>query len=193
MYNTPQSLIVVYKDELVLNQLKKFVETKDDGENGTVVGTADGSVEIVSWNEKMWIQQKKAGTISDKILLIGDVKGADKLAPVIDVKYDNYGIRYGWAGKQALLQVDGKALSNKEAYDAFLAEFKALTLPEKKDDTMTEKAGKKGGITLLFGAIGLGTSFVYDFFADQGKVKQQQLLFGVAHLYLDDLAAFMDA
>ena len=37
MFNEPQKLIVVYKDELVLNQLKKLIDTNDDAENGTVV------------------------------------------------------------------------------------------------------------------------------------------------------------
>lgn len=30
MFYEPQALIVVYKDELLANQLKKLVETKDD-------------------------------------------------------------------------------------------------------------------------------------------------------------------
>lgn len=30
-YMEPKTLIVVYKDELLVNQLKKLIETKDDG------------------------------------------------------------------------------------------------------------------------------------------------------------------
>ena len=77
MFNETKSLIVVYKDELLLNQLRKLVETNDDTEDG-VVGVKDGSVKIVSWNEKMWLGQKKNGTINTKVLFIGDIKETDK-------------------------------------------------------------------------------------------------------------------
>ena len=83
MFDESKTLIVVYKekDELILNLLRKLVETKEDNaENGDVVGTKDGSVKIVSWTEKVWLEQKKAGTIEDKVLLIGDIKGVDSLS-----------------------------------------------------------------------------------------------------------------
>ena len=58
-----ETLIVVYKDEMLANQLKKMVETKDDTEDGKVVGTTDNSINIVSWTEKVWLANKKAGNI----------------------------------------------------------------------------------------------------------------------------------
>lgn len=124
-------------------------------------------------------------------MLIGNIKGTDKLEPVIDVKYEKWGVKYGWAGKQALLKVDGNALLKREKYNAFLEEFKEAMLPKKKADKLPVKIAKKGGITRLFGLVGLGASFVIDFFLDQSKVKQQQLLFGVTELYKNDLEIFM--
>ena len=192
MYDEPQTLIVVYKDELALNLLKKFVETNDDDtKNGKIVGTEDGSITIVSWDEKMWLEQKKAGNIDSKVLFIGNIKGTDKLAPIIDVKYDRWGVKYGWAGKQAILQVEGTALIKRENYNAFLEEFTKEMLPKKDEEKLPVKIAKKGGITFLFGLIGLGASFIVDFFIDQNKVKQQQLLFGVVKLYKNDLERFM--
>lgn len=58
-YREPTTLIVVYKDELLVNQLRKLIETKDDSNENTVVGTKDGSVQIVAWTEKIWLEQKK--------------------------------------------------------------------------------------------------------------------------------------
>ena len=118
MFETKKTLIVVYKDELLMNQLKKMVETHDDMDND-VIGTRDDSINIVSWTEKVWLGNKKAGNISGKILFLGDVKGTDKLIPVIDVKFDDSGVKYGWAGNQAVLYVEPKALTNREGYDAF--------------------------------------------------------------------------
>ncbi|MBQ8984115.1 MAG: hypothetical protein IJ079_11080 [Lachnospiraceae bacterium] len=71
-----------------MNQLKKMVETHDDSENG-VVGTKDDSINIVSWTEKVWLGNKKAGNIQGKILFLGEIKGTDKLIPVIDVNLMN--------------------------------------------------------------------------------------------------------
>ena len=129
MYSEPQTLIVVYKDELLLNQLKKLIETKDDVEKESVVGTRDGTINIVSWSEKVWLDNKKAGVINTKVLFLGDIKDTDKLLPVIDVKFDEYGVKYGWAGKQALIFVDPSALQNESDYDAFLDKFRGLPVP----------------------------------------------------------------
>ena len=58
-----ETLIVVYKDEMLMNQLKKMVETKDDGGDEQIVGTRDASINIVAWAEKVWLGNKKAGNI----------------------------------------------------------------------------------------------------------------------------------
>ena len=128
MFETKKTLIVVYKDELLMNQLKKMVETHDDGENG-VVGTRDDSINIVSWTEKVWLGNKKAGNIQGKILFLGEIKGTDKLIPVIDVKFDECGVRFGWAGNQAVVYADPKVLTTREDYDAFLEKLSTLPVP----------------------------------------------------------------
>lgn len=128
MFNETKSLIVVYKDEMLLNELRKLVETKDDTAEG-VVGVKDGSVKIVSWNEKMWLGQKKNGTINNKVLFIGDIKKTDQLIPILDVKFDKYGVMYGWAGNQAVLTCDPKKLGSDE-YQEFLKDIENLDIPE---------------------------------------------------------------
>lgn len=128
MFETKKTLIVVYKDELLMNQLKKMVETHDDTENG-VVGTRDDSINIVSWTETVWRGNKKAGNIQGKILFLGEIKGTDKLIPVIDVKFDECGVRFGWAGNQAVVYADTRALTTREDYDAFLEKLSALPVP----------------------------------------------------------------
>lgn len=82
MFGMPKTLIVVYKDEMLMNQLKKLVETNDDSESGDIVGTTDDSINIVSWTETVWLGNKKAGNIKDKVLFLGEIKGTDKLIPV---------------------------------------------------------------------------------------------------------------
>ena len=129
MFGMTKTLIVVYKDEMLMNQLKKLVETNDDSETGEVVGTTDDSINIVSWTEKVWLGNK-AGNIKDKVLFLGDIKGSDKLIPVIDVVFDDCGVKFGWAGNQAILYSDIKALSDREAYISFLGKLAELPIPE---------------------------------------------------------------
>lgn len=129
MFETKKTLIVVYKDELLMNQLKKMVETHDDNDEG-IVGTRDDSINIISWTEKVWNGNKKAGNIQGKILFLGDIKSTDKLIPVLDVKFDDCGVKYGWAGNQAVLFADPKILSDRQAYDEFLGKLSELPVPD---------------------------------------------------------------
>ncbi|WP_235342239.1 hypothetical protein [Bifidobacterium boum] len=144
MFETKKTLIVVYKDELLMNQLKKMIETHDDAEDG-IVGTADDSINVVSWTEKVWLGNKKAGNIQGKILFLGDIKGTDKLIPVIDVKFDDCGVKYGWAGNQAVLYVKPEALTSREGYDEFLKKLSDLPVPsflKPMKEEIVESAGE---------------------------------------------------
>ena len=132
MFEEPRNLIVVYKekDEIPLNQLKKMVDTKDDdAEIGKIIGTEDGTVKIVAWSEKTWLDNKKAGNtgdLDDHILFLGDIKGVDKLIPTLDIKFDEYGVSYGVSGKQAAIMIDPKPLLKKETYDKFVESLKQV-------------------------------------------------------------------
>lgn len=143
MFETKKTLIAVYKDELLVNQLKKLIETDDDTD-GRTVGTKDDSISVVSWTEKVWLANKDAGNIQGKILFLGDIKGTDELIPVIDTKFDDCGVKFGWAGNQAILYVEPEALTNREEYDEFLAKLSDLPVPSflkaEKDDSVSTGA-----------------------------------------------------
>lgn len=202
-YTEPQTLVVVCKDEMLVNQLRKLVETKDDAGEDSVIGTRDGSVKIVAWTEKIWLDQKKAGNIDAKVLLIGDIKGVDKLIPVLDIKFDDCGVRYGWAGNQAVITIDPKVLKKEANYNDFLEKLNALPVPEiikKKFSIKKETAAKAGiasGISSLIGMVGgfsaISTGIAVSMFANKAAVKQQMLFYGVLHLYNNHLEEYMQA
>ena len=200
-YTEPQTLVVVCKDEMLVNQLRKLVETKDDTGENSVVGTRDGSVKIVAWTEKIWLDQKKAGNLGAKVLLIGDIKGVDKLIPVLDIKFDDCGVKYGWAGNQAVIAIDPKALKKEEDYNAFLEKLNALPVPEivKKKQTAEHKGvvakdGIAGGIGALLGFVaGIVTGLAISIFSNKAAVKQQMLFYGVLNLYNNHLEEYMQA
>lgn len=130
MFEIAKTLIVVYNDEMLMNQLKKMVETNDDTDSEIVVGTKDHSINIVAWTEKVWLANKKAGNIKDKVLFLGDIKGTSDLIPVVDVKFDDCGVKYGWAGNQAVLFIDPKVISLKENYMKFMNKLTELPIPD---------------------------------------------------------------
>lgn len=129
MFDTQRSLIVVYKNEMILNQLKKLVESNDDTEQ-EIVGTKDKSINIIAWTEEVWLDNKRPGNIQEKVLFIDDIKDTDKLIPVLDIKFDKYGVTYGWAGNQAVLFVDSKKLTNRSTYLNFVHDLSSLPMPE---------------------------------------------------------------
>lgn len=202
-YREPKTLIVVYKDELLVNQLKKLIETKDDGNEKSVVGTTDGSVQIVAWTEKVWLEQKKTGNITAKVLFIGDIKGTDKLVPVIDVKFDQYGVKYGWAGNQAVLIANPKEMKTREDYASFIADLGLLPAPisvkaaikatENHKITVKKEDGKLN-VKGMFSAISANVAdTAKDTFSNRKSLVQQLLIYGVFNLYNKDLEAFIQA
>lgn len=138
MHYGPQTLIVVYKDEMLANQIKKLIETNDDTD-GSVTGTRDHSINVVTWTEKVWLQNKKAGNITSKVLFIGSIKGVDALIPVIDLKYEGHGVRYGWAGNQAVIYVNPNEIKSIESYYDFHNALMALPAPQMIKDAVKPK------------------------------------------------------
>ncbi|MCH1949089.1 hypothetical protein MCJ35_07735 [Enterocloster sp. OA13] len=193
------NLIVVYKDkdELALNLLRKLIEGKDDIEGEGIVGTEDDSIALIAWNEKIWLDNKKAGNICSKILFIGNVKGVENLIPIIDIKYNKYGIVYGWSGSQAVITVDSKSLKKKEEYDIFINDLRnktniSIAASDKKVSKNKKTILKLGGtLTLPFIWPVLAGRHIKGVFDDKALVRKQQFLLGISELYLNHLDAFM--
>ena len=192
MFGEPTTLIVVYKDELLINLFKKLVETNDDIDEENVVGIKDGSVRIVSWTEKVWLDQKKAGNINNKVLFLGKVKGWDKLLPIIDLKFDQYGIKYGWAGNQALLWADTKEIEEAKAYNSFLSDLSHYNVPESlksEEVEVTEK--KKQNFFERTGNL-LKKNVIDPLSPEQKKRVRQLYFYGIHRFYENHLEEFVD-
>lgn len=74
---------------------------------------------------------------------MGDIKGVDKLIPVIDVKFDKHGVRYGWAGNQAVIYVHPNEIKSIESYRAFHEELETLPAPQVVKDAIKPKEAVK--------------------------------------------------
>lgn len=223
MYYEPKTLIVVYKDEMLANQMKKLIETKDDTDGG-LTGTRDSSINVVTWTEKIWLANKKAGNITSKVLFLGGIKGVDSLIPVVDVKFEKHGVRYGWAGNQAVIYADPGEIKTIDSYYAFYNELKSMPVPQAIKDASKPKTApvkeqpqkeaqqeteeKKGFFakgkdllkkvedTIVDGMVDMAEKasiFTEENFRNKKAVERQMLFYGVINMYNEGLETFMNA
>lgn len=196
-----KQLIVVYKDEMVMNYFRKLIQSNQEN-----------TIELVAWDEKVWSSNKKDGEVDNaNILFIGDIKDTYKLAPVVDYKFDYRGVKYGWAGKRAIILADSSKLENKSDYNAFLDEFERIChvgkFEKSSEEEMAENLGLFGGnIALgaaagfLLGGIGIpiaalvGAGFyaISDYYKDKEKVLKQQYLYGISIFFYNSLDEFIN-
>ena len=223
MYYEPKTLIVVYKDEMLANQMKKLIETKDDTDGG-LTGTRDSSINVVTWTEKIWLANKKAGNITSKVLFLGGIKGVDSLIPVVDVKFEKHGVRYGWAGNQAVIYADPGEIKTIDSYYAFYNELKSMPVPQAikdaskpktaptkeqpQEEVKQESEEKKGFFakgkdllkkvedTIVDGMVDIAEKasiFTEENFRNKKAVERQMLFYGVINMYNEGLETFMNA
>ena len=223
MFYEPKTLIVVYKDEMLANQIKKLIETKDDTDGG-LTGTRDSSINVVTWTEKIWLANKKAGNITSKVLFLVGIKGVDSLIPVVDLKFEQHGVRYGWAGNQAVIYADPGEIKTIDSYYAFYTELKSMPVPQAikdaskpktapikeqpQEEVQQESEEKKGFFakgkdllkkvedTIVDGMVDMAEKasiFTEENFRNKKAVKRQMLFYGVTNMYNEGLEIFMNA
>ncbi len=148
MFDAKKKLIVVYekKDEIALNYLKQLVLSNDDNaETGEIIGTKDGSIEVIAWTEKVYLDNTKNRNVSNKIIFMDDIKGIEKIVPIMKVKYNKYGVKYGISGNNAVISIDEKELKSDNEYEAFQKLFKdeLMKVDMKVSDEKLEENQKK--------------------------------------------------
>ncbi len=89
----------------------------DDDTDGEIVGTKDGEVAAQVWLEKEYLANAAHVSSDQHILFIGCDKLIKEKSSHMKVMFSQFGMKYGWLGKQAVLCVE-KVVSTSE-YDAF--------------------------------------------------------------------------
>ena len=184
-----RNLAIVTKDELLYQQIKKLAETDDDESEEVVVGTKDGTVRIVRWEEQKWLYRSKTETVDTKVIVICDCKGTENGVKVMDVRFDRYGVRYGWIGNVAYIHADLRKIRGKGVYDAFLEELNAMHAPEVIKEDKKLRLNWKTGLKTAF-ATPLMAKDLYD---DTYAVKRQMYFFGLMQFYYNDLETFLES
>lgn len=206
MFNEKKKLMVVYekKDEMPFNYLKKLIETDDDDkENNIIVGSEDGSISVIGWTEKVYRDNKEKGNISNKIIFLDDVKGVKKITPIMDKKFDKFGISYGFAGNQAVISIDESAVKDKKVYkemiDFFEEYYKEKNFRDINSDVNPKSTSNPGdakkkkivaiAVTACY-PLG-GIPYVVDAVKTNRKLRDEMFLFAITKFYLDELDAFV--
>lgn len=114
-----KSLIIVCgdSDRKYATYIQQLISAFDD-EGDEIVGTRDGSVDAVVWDEKHYLDNMKKLNSSNHILFIGDTNAAKEARCNMDVRFDELGMSYGWLGTQAFMRVADNSL-NKDNYEHF--------------------------------------------------------------------------
>ena len=114
-----KKLIIVTdeKNKPYANYLMALISAKDDKE-GEIVGIADGSVEAVVWSEKNFADNEPTLSSSAHILFMGDTKLSKNQRGGLSIKFDDFGLIYGWLGKRAVMYVD-HVITNVVEYNRF--------------------------------------------------------------------------
>ncbi len=223
IFKDKKKLMLVYdpKDELALNYFKKLIETDDDIENHKIIGSEDDTVSVIGWTEKVYLDNKKKGNITNKIIFLDDaVKGVDKVAPIMDVKFNKYGITYGFAGNQAVISIDESQIKNESTYaemEEYFTNYYKLKLFEGKDiDSIKNEeldldelfveawgakpkylnygdAKKRKIIAIIVTASYpiIGIPFIVGAVKQNRKLRDAMFIFAINMFYLEELDAFM--
>ncbi|MFM9318763.1 hypothetical protein [Streptococcus sp. ST16] len=214
-------LIIVCDEKTVgyANYLRQLVSTNDDEEE--VVGTKDGAIEVVVWLEKDYLANRATITSNQHILFIGENQASKNEISSMNVKFDKYGMKYGWLGKRGMMLVS-EVISQPETYNEFielcrnyktefeLIEFKK-SLPEQAIDAAVGAMGdipnviSNVGNTLFSFLVGSAPAIAADAVNavaeatkwitttdDQRKITDQQFRALTLILYMDGLSEFLE-
>lgn len=180
-------------------QLQTLVDEKDD-KDGKIVGTKDGTVDIVPLRESDWLKDKDK--LDGKVLFIGDIKNIKEEKEDVKYVFEKHGVKYGWSGsKYAFIDINENAVSKQPAYYEFLSEFSYLPVckEELKDGWedglhQGKLPDRKGGLhpiqtfVVPFGFI----KTIKDNHDDKEIVRKQLYTYGIISFYYNDLQKFLD-
>ena len=187
--------------------LAQLISLEDDTEDETV-GTKDGEVAAQVWLEKDYKANAAQLSSNQHILFIGQDKLMKEKSSHMNMEFAEFGMKYGWLGKQAVLSVEKVVEADK--YENFIsyAQNYQQNVEQliKNKDKKALKAGaaagaagvaKAGALAVIspvalvpIAGIGAGVMAVKKFTLNS-KIKEQQYSCAVMKFYLDDLSKFL--
>lgn len=159
---------------------------------------SENNLRIVMMNEDQWRLHKNAIMPKSHVLFIGLPEQGAWLPETMTLKFNKYGIHYGWTGCHAFLTVQENILKDHSAYDHFLEELKELCTLEdviqspKRLDALQLVGMLCVALLVPFGSVLVGGKLIRDWYANDNLVRKQQYVYGIFHLYRHHLKEFME-
>lgn len=185
--------------------LAQLISLEDDTEENTV-GTKDGEVAAQVWLEERYKANSALISSSQYILFIGQDKLIKEKSSHMNMEFSEYGMKYGWLGKQAVLSVEKVVEADKyESFIAYAQNYQQnVEQLIKSKDKQSLKAGATAGAVGVAGALAIifpatlapiagisaGVMAVKKYTLNS-KIKEQQYSCAVMKFYLDDLSKFL--
>lgn len=195
-----KTLYVVCEDNMsiVSNYISKLIYSNDDiktEEENKTVGVEDKSTNLICCDYDSWNNQNEQ--IVNKVLFINEKEADKELAPIIDVKYDSYGIKYGWAGRQAYIKADPTILIDSvNEYEKFYNEYSKIVKISGvfKDKLLTSDDINKTNSKVLdkIKAFSQNVEEKIEKVKQKKNIHIQQTLFAVQKFYIDYLNEFLN-
>ena len=115
-----KKLIIVCEEKLRQygDFLSQLVSLQDDKDN-KIIGVKDGAVAAQVWTEKEYNANAPQISSEQYILFIGNSKMMKEKRAFMQGQFSQYGMCYGWLGKQAAVFVDH--VVSIEEYEGFVA------------------------------------------------------------------------
>ena len=98
--------------------LSQLISMEDDADNNTI-GVKDGTVAAQVWGEKEYKANSATISSNQHILFIGNSKLIKDKRSHMKSMYSDFGINYGWLGKQGAIAVEKTVSLDK--YEDFIA------------------------------------------------------------------------
>ena len=198
-----KKLIIVCEEKLRQygDFLAQLISLQDD-KNEEIVGVKDGAVAAQVWTEKEYSANAPQISSEQYILFIGNSKLLKEKRTYMQAQFSQYGMCYGWLGKQAALFVDH--VVSLEEYDDFIAlaqgnQPEVTKLIEAKNEVKNNalldkftpaKAILVGMVNPLVAVVGQGIKHTIKA-ANNKKIEAQQYSCLTLLFYLKGLAVFL--
>lgn len=172
--------------------LAQLISLEDDTENETV-GTKDGEVAAQVWLEKDYKANAAQLSSNQYILFIGQDKLIKEKGSHMNMEFSEFGIKYGWLGKQAVLSVEKVVEADK--YEDFISYARNYQQNVeqliKNKDKKALKANDIADALAIIAPVGLVVPIAVKKFTLNSKIKEQQYSCAVMKFYMDDLSKFL--
>lgn len=185
-----RNLIIVCDEttDVAASYLMQLISLKDDKDD-VVVGCPDGTVKAEKWNEKDFLNNQAKITSEQYFIFIGENKASKSVIPNIELKYNQYTIKYGWLGTRGCIYLPEKGEISQEDYKSFIEVAKAESA--KKYKGLVEDIAKVAPVIPFVGQL-VGMKYCFDKIKERKQISEQLYKYAVLHFYLNDLSKFLN-